>query len=250
MTSTNKHSYGQGQRSAVVRVVGRGRQSEVVLDDKLPFSELEEGLRSYLARNPRWFEGARVTLNVGRRVLSIKQVNHIKQILEGEFKLTIVGLWCGPESLETLVSEKVALPVGLASQQEKHGVLGEMDWQETLLVRGTCRSGTTIHTSGNLVVLGDVNPGAELTADGDIAVFGRLLGLAHAGVNGNIRAFIVALPINAPQIRIGPYIRIESVDGEMRVDRRTRGLVSLARVERGEIVMEPFSPRAIRRRKD
>ncbi len=238
----------------MVRVVGRGRQAEVVLDDKLPFGELEKGLRSYLARNPRWFEGARVTLNVGRRVLSIREVSHIKDILESEFKLTIVGIWCGPESLESLISEKGPIPVSVVPQQDSRGglggVLGEVEWQETLLVKGTCRSGTTIHNNGNLVVLGDVNPGAEVTADGDIIVFGRLSGLAHAGLSGNIRASIVALPIDAPQVRIGPYIRIESADPGSPVGRRAASSPTLARVERGQIVVEPYAARSIRRRRD
>ncbi len=233
-----------------MRVVGRGRQAEVVLDDKLPFSELERGLRAYLARNPRWFEGARVTLNVGRRVLSIREVTHIKDILESEFKLTIVGIWCGPESLESLISEKGPIPVSVVPQQDSRGALGEVECQETLLVKGTCRSGTTIHNNGNLVVLGDVNPGAEITADGDIIVFGRLSGLAHAGVSGNIRASIVALPIDAPQVRIGPYIRIENADPDSPVGRRAASSPTLARVERGQIVVEPYAARSIRRRRD
>ena len=146
-SSASKYSNGNGSRSAVVRVVGRGRQAEVVLDDSLSLPELEDGLRLYLSRNPSWFEGAKVTLNIGRRVLSIEQVTDIKEILETEFKLTVTGLWCGQETLETLLSEKDPLLIDLVNEQEKRQVFEDVEWQETLMVKSTCRSGTTIHNS-------------------------------------------------------------------------------------------------------
>jgi len=238
--SGNNIPNSQGQRSAVLRVIGRGLQAEIVLDDKLPFPELERGIRSYMARNPRWFEGANVTLNVGRRVLSIKEVTQIKEIMEREFKLTISGLWCGPEILETLISNNVQLPVEVITERERPAAYGDMDWQETMLFKGTCRSGTTIHNNGNLVILGDVNPGAEVTAAGDILVFGRLSGLAHAGVEGNIKATILATSIDAHQVRIGPYIRFEGAENGAPVGTRPSGIPSLVRVESGQIVLEPY----------
>jgi septum site-determining protein MinC len=226
--------------SAVVRVLGRGRQAEVVLDDKLSLPELKEGVRMYLARNPGWFEGARVTLNIGRRVLNTEEVNQIRDILEGEFKLGISGLWCGPETLETLLSEKDSLPASLVDEREERQVFADVEWQETLMVKTTCRSGTTIHNNGNLVILGDVNPGAEITAGGDIIIFGRLAGIAHAGVNGDVEASIVALPIDAPQVRIGPYIRFESVDRNSPVGKMSGSYPSIARVMGRDIIIQPY----------
>lgn len=250
-TSSNHYSYSPAQKAAVVRVLGRGPQSEIVLDDTLPFDELVEGVRSYLARNPGWFEGAKATLNMGQRVLRIEQVNYIKELLEREFRLSISGLWCGPESLEALLAEKGPLPVEVVTRPEEPGILEEdILSPETLLVKGTCRSGTNIHNNGNLIVLGDVNPGAEVTADGDIVVFGRLSGLAHAGVSGNAEATILALPIEARQVRIGPYVRIENVESGARVGGRSAPFPNLARVERGEIVIEPYAARSIWRRRD
>jgi septum site-determining protein MinC len=246
-------------RSAVVRVVGRGRQAEVVIDDVLPFAQLEQGVRAHLARNPHWWEGAQVTLNVGRRVLSIKEVTHIKEMMEREFKLTIAGLWCGPEILETLIAQNVNIPVDVAPEHKAHVETAnpasastepvEPVWQETMLFKGTCRSGTTIHNSGNLVVLGDVNPGAELTAAGDIIVFGRLTGLAHAGVEGNIRATILATSIDAAQVRIGPYIRMEGGESNgHKAGKANSGLPALARVEQRQVIIEPYVTSSIWRR--
>ncbi|MCY0900418.1 MAG: septum site-determining protein MinC [Firmicutes bacterium] len=84
----------------------------------------------------------------------------------------------------------------------------------TLLVRRTLRSGQRIRFYGNVVVLGDVNPGAEITAGGDIIVMGWLRGLAHAGAGGNNRAVVSAFRLNPIQLRIGEYIGRAADDGE------------------------------------
>jgi len=83
-----------------------------------------------------------------------------------------------------------AIPVGVA----------------TLYHRGTLRGGQALHNLGNLVVIGDVNPGAELVASGDIVVFGALRGVAHAGAQGDRGARVIALELAATQLRIATAI--------------------------------------------
>lgn len=73
----------------------------------------------------------------------------------------------------------------------------------TLYLRKTVRSGQSISSDGNILVIGDVNPGAEIIAKGDITVWGILGGIAHAGSEGNNYAKIRALKLNPVQIRIG-----------------------------------------------
>jgi len=76
----------------------------------------------------------------------------------------------------------------------------------TMHVRQNLRSGQAISTPGNLVIVGDVNAGAEVIAGGDITVWGALRGIAHAGVGGNAEAEIRALKLDPIQIRIGNAI--------------------------------------------
>ena len=73
----------------------------------------------------------------------------------------------------------------------------------TLYIRRTVRSGQSIKSAGNIIIIGDVNPGAEIIAQGDITVWGILGGIAHAGSEGNNYARIRALKLNPVQIRIG-----------------------------------------------
>jgi septum site-determining protein MinC len=76
----------------------------------------------------------------------------------------------------------------------------------TLYHMGTVRGGQSLHHVGNLVVVGDVNPGAELVASGDIVVFGALRGVAHAGAQGDASSRVYALTLEATQLRIATLI--------------------------------------------
>jgi septum site-determining protein MinC len=80
----------------------------------------------------------------------------------------------------------------------------------TLYHTQTLRGGQTLHHVGNIVVVGDVNPGAELVATGDILVFGRLAGVAHAGAQGDAGARVYAIDLGATQLRIATMIAAES----------------------------------------
>ena len=73
----------------------------------------------------------------------------------------------------------------------------------SLYIKRTIRSGQSIASDGNLIIIGDVNPGAEIRARGDITVWGILGGIAHAGSEGNTQTRIRALKMNAIQLRIG-----------------------------------------------
>jgi septum site-determining protein MinC len=72
--------------------------------------------------------------------------------------------------------------------------------------RGTLRSGDHLQVKGPLLVLGDVNPGARVSAGGDVRVWGRLRGVAHAGCHGDRSARIVALQLRPLQLRIAEAV--------------------------------------------
>ncbi len=77
---------------------------------------------------------------------------------------------------------------------------------DAVLLKGTLRSGQSVEYPGNVVVLGDVNPGAEIIADGHIVVFGALRGVVHAGAQGDDTASITALELAPTQLRIATHI--------------------------------------------
>lgn len=78
----------------------------------------------------------------------------------------------------------------------------EIDNFPTMYVKQTLRSGQIINYEGNVIIIGDAHPGSEIVASGDITVWGILSGIAQAGSNGNSKAKIRALKMNAIQLRI------------------------------------------------
>lgn len=88
----------------------------------------------------------------------------------------------------------------------ERAVVSPADADPTLIVRKTVRSGQRVLFAGNVVVMGDVNAGAEIEAEGDVIVLGNLRGIVHAGCNGKNDAVVVALNLHAAQVRVGNLI--------------------------------------------
>ena len=88
----------------------------------------------------------------------------------------------------------------------------EIESSETKFFKSSLRSGQKIEFEGSIVILGDVNYGAEVVAEDNIVVLGVLRGMAHAGAKGNVDAIIAAHRIDSPQIRIASKIKERSND--------------------------------------
>ena len=101
--------------------------------------------------------------------------------------------------------------------------------------KGNLRNGMIMEYDGSLVILGDVNAGAEVKATGNILILGALKGIAHAGCNGNTDAFVFALSLIPVQLRIGNIIT-RFPDGDSKVNRKPE----YAYVEDGKIYVSPF----------
>jgi septum site-determining protein MinC len=105
----------------------------------------------------------------------------------------------------------------------------------TLYQTATLRGGQVLHHTGNIVVVGDINPGAELIATGDILVFGRLAGIAHAGAQGDEKARIYALELAPTQLRIATFIAADE-----RSKRRSAPVPEAALARGGRIIIVPL----------
>ncbi len=172
-----------------------------------PFEAVVDEMEERLASRASFFRGGRVALRVGDRSMSVEQLQSIGTMLErlgmtlwaveGDHPATHVAA----RELELEVDlHPHAPPVTAASQSLS---LEEM---AGIVVRRTLRSGQTVHYPGHVTLIGDVNPGAEIVAGGDIVVWGRLRGNAHAGAMGDDQAVICALQMQPNQIRIGAHI--------------------------------------------
>jgi septum site-determining protein MinC len=108
-------------------------------------------------------------------------------------------------------------------------------WEEAALCPRTLRSGQAVRYAGHVVVMGDVNPGAEIVAAGDVLVWGRLRGVVHAGASGNNNAIVSALQLTPTQLRIGTFIARAPDESP----RPLRG-PEVARVRDGRILIEAW----------
>jgi septum site-determining protein MinC len=136
---------------------------------------------------------------------------------------------------ESSITEQTSQLLGLATRISKPRPEEQRQFVETvsddtaLFVNKTLRSGTRIEYPGNILVVGDVNPGAEIIADGNVIVWGRVRGMIHAGAKGDRLAFICALDLSANQLRIAdevsatlkpqkdPRPEVASINGEGRL---------------------------------
>ena len=99
---------------------------------------------------------------------------------------------------------------------------------------GTLRSGEYLESPGDLLILGDVNPGAKVSAEGNIIIWGRLLGIAHAGTKGNSQATISALQLRPVQLRIAKKV------ARGPKDKPQLGLAEQAKIDSEEIIITPL----------
>lgn len=147
-------------------------------------------------------------------------------------------------AIKNLINSKIDVKVDFDSPKTLglHGIKKsfdrEIDSSDTKFFRGSVRSGQKIEHEGSIVVLGDVNGGAEIIAGDNVIVVGVLRGLAHAGAKGNKKGIIVAASIECKQIRIANIIKEieEEKDEEGNVIVQTRK--TYASVEGEEIILE------------
>ena len=117
------------------------------------------------------------------------------------------------DEIQELIKEKIDveidfdMPKSLGLSSITRTFKQEIAISETKFHRGSLRSGQRLETEGSIVIIGDVNSGAEVIASDNIVVVGTLRGLAHAGAKGNKNAIIAAGKLDAVQIRISNIVK-------------------------------------------
>ncbi len=130
-------------------------------------------------------------------------------------KINICSLCIYSNNRETILTGK-SLKIDstfLKEKEAKHKLnFLDLKKKDDFLYEGTVRSGDRISSNGNLCIIGDVNPGAIVSAKKNIYVWGKLLGIAFAGRDGNNNASIASLYLNPLQLRIGDIVAIGPKD--------------------------------------
>ena len=143
------------------------------------------------------------------------------------------GLICRPakpDSAVPLASNAAVHDTNTAQESSQE----TQELQRMLIVDKTLRGGQAVETEGSVIVFGNVNPGAQITAGGSVDVRGTLRGVVHAGAAGDSTAFIIADHLMPTQIRIANYVARSPDEPE------DSGKVERAYVKDGQIVIEPI----------
>lgn len=208
-----------------------------------------EQLNRELKKKKGFIQGSRIVLEVGHLSLEDGQVVDLQKLFDDN-DLT---LWAILSEEET--TREAARRAGLATRLA--GSATDLDGKainegavngnptqsksvplaNALLLRETVRSGRSVFHEGHVVILGDVNPGAEVIATGSVVVWGRLRGLVHAGAFGDATASICALDLNPTQLRIADQIAVPPKDN------RSNPIPEQATIADDQIIAEPWPVR-------
>jgi septum site-determining protein MinC len=238
----------------------------LTLQPQIPFNELLSALAARLAESPTFFRGASLTVDTTHRNLrkserkqieallldyqmSLTSVEDVAKVRRGARTVALAESNLEPVLEERLMKEKepshLPFPVQTTSfatpfpteaneSRETRDLRDLRASEDTLFLRRTVRSGQAIHHPSNVVVLGDVNPGAEIVAGGDIIVWGVLRGMVHAGYPDNDSAVVCALQLAPVQLRVAHLLSRPPEDFE------AQPRPEVAAIRQGQIVVETW----------
>jgi len=212
----------------------------VTVGDAETWPTTAQGLLTRIDETADFFKGAKLALAIGTRAISAADLGRLRDYLSERN----VSLWAVLSDSAMTVSAAQALGLNVAlptsapakREQQEREVDSEEARQEAVYLRRTLRSGRSVRHTGHVIVVGDVNAGAEIVADGDVVVWGHLRGTVHAGASGDVTAVICALELSPTQLRIADLIATSPAHrGEARPE--------LARIKDRRIVAERWSAR-------
>lgn len=197
------------------------------------WSDLVTALVENVDERKSFFQGARVILDVGEKELRVAELSKLRDLLSERS----IALWAVLSG--SAVTETTAQYLGLATRISKPSKAevkeseGITPGDSAQWIEGPLRSGERILYDGNVVVSGDVNPGAEIVAGGSVIVWGRLRGVVHAGAQGDDKATVSALEFTPTQLRIAGEIAISP-------KKRGKSQPEIAYLKDGHLVAAPW----------
>lgn len=202
------------------------------------WAEVLQALENALEDAGAFFRGGRLILELDDRQITQEQLVAL-QALVRQFDIELWAVLSEDEQTVHLVRShgiltRLPRETEPPKQLPPEAVPPE---QQALFLRQTLRSGQKIQYPGHVTLLGDVNPGAEIIAGGNIVVWGAIRGLAHAGAFGDENSVICALHLQPAQIRIAGYI------SRAPEQRRRRAGPEIVKIEDNKIVAETWHRR-------
>jgi len=163
----------------------------IKIDDNAVQRKIVSELSKKLKELKKMYQEEQTPIRVTGKVLTNKELEEIKKVIKREIDVDV----------------KFDTPTTLGLHSIVRSYKRDVGKSETTFHRGSLRSGQKLEVEGSIVVIGDVNAGAEVIAADNIAVIGNLRGLAHAGAKGNKDAVIAASSLDVVQLRISNIVK-------------------------------------------
>lgn len=204
---------------------------DLILDDKIPFSELKQEILKKFKESDKFFRNAKIGLSFDGRNLSQQEEYEILDLIAQNTSIEIVCIIDKDELKDAFFAAKIK-----EFEESSTGKTGEF-------YKGTLRSGQVVECETSITILGDVNPGAKIIAKGNIVILGSLKGNAYAGAAGDETAFVAALDMDPVQIKIGSVIGRSADKGPLSAIKNRKRTMEpqIAVVMNDAILIEPIT---------
>ena len=180
------------------------------------FEDMLEALIEKLSRGRRFYKGSTLKIITELKRITDRDAVRLRDVLLKDF------------AIKECIFEEY-------EERKPRSFTGVYEGR-TKFVRKTIRSGQRIEYSGNLVIVGDVNPGSEIQAAGNVIVLGNLKGFVRAGMGGDSRAFVAAFSLQPEILQIGSLVTRAPEDNDR------PQFPEVAKVKDGSIIVEPYLP--------
>lgn len=177
----------------------------IILDNLAKFDDIEKSLLEKVKNAKSFFEDANISITFKGRDLSEDEEAKLLKIISKESGLDISFVNNIP-TLNNCEQEVSSISSSQSFQQNNfiiQNLMLDSKNNITHFHKGSIRSGQKIEFNGSVVIIGDVNPGGEIMAEGNVIVLGKLKGVIHAGCRGDKSCFIASLHMIPTQLIIG-----------------------------------------------
>ena len=202
----------------VIKGNKEGINTQIDISKFADFEDMLMNLIKKLSKGKHFYKGTTLILKIDLKAITQKNVQTLKEVL-----------------LNQIVLEDIEKNIEKDEEKDKKVFSGVYEGK-TRFIRKAVRGGQCINYPGNIVIIGDVNSGAEVSAAGNVIVLGTLKGKVSAGTNGNTKAFIAAFSLQPELLKIAKCMAMSPDDtGKPKYP-------ELAKIKDGVIIVEPYLP--------
>lgn len=216
----------------------------VVMNQDTSFDEIKSLLSEKLRESAKFFGNGTMAVSFEGRNLTGEEQRELLDVISESSDLNIACVIDNDERITEVFKKSVEKIENMVDNSTNDS--SEADSQEPApnredgntgkFFRGTLRSGQVLESDTSVVIIGDVNPGAKVSAGGNVIILGSLKGTVSAGTRGDANAFIVALDMAPVQVRIGDTIA-RCPEKPKRAKQETK----IAYLDNGNIFIDPLS---------